>query len=597
MQWLDGPSEALDAWGMHERYLAGRQTCGVNLVDDRLNEFDDGRVTHLGCFHDDLLVITQWGGPLPTLGRIAGTLLSDKALSKVLTPSQFGNEFENIDDAVVEQLDQKAGGIIRWGHQIGWFSEDEEHYSGWKDRIQTVRNLCLQKVGELTNSDDIEARKELFRDLQGLIASATQLYYAIGVDVTINVRVPDTGMLMRDEKRLGDFLDFARYTVPKQSVYGIHSGYRMLLEDREQKLKTRLPYDVDSDDPTMHLTASWVFSGPTMTDLKPQIETAIRREASEIREAIADGTEAAPVMDIPVQIANTYTSIRDLVEEYATTKGYNVSHQGDIHEREDDLERLVRLFIRVLGTEDCPHRACPHDVAEAMLYIAQSTQSFDFITVSDISYGLSQLPADRLLPELPPTATKLLKTLLDASEPLGRSDIIEQAGISGSSYDRYINELAAWDIIEPTESGGRRRWEGHLEPWWSPQSNRNEPFGDPDPDTAIINAEFPRDTGSQVICHYISHYDLPELEEVYMTGMCPIHLEDDLEALFSAHRRLSRWWAFLWGAYADRDEIREAEAATSANKEVAITIGRWPESIDESQRTIGESSALLNGNL
>jgi len=325
-----------------------------------------------------------------------------------------------------------------------------------------------KKSGELTNSDDIEARKELFRDLQGLIASATQLYYAIGVDVTINIRMPDTGMLIRDEKRLNDFLDFARYTVPKQSVYGIHSGYRMLLEDREEKLKKRLPYDVDSSDPAMHLTASWVFSGPTMTDLKPQIEQAIEREASEIREAIADGTEAAPVMEIPVQISNTYTATRELVEEFATAKGYEVSHRGDIHERNDDLERLVRLFLRVLGTADRPHRACPSDVAEAMLHIARSTQTFDFISIRDIAYGLSQLPAERLLPDLPPTATKLLKTLLDADEPMGRSEIIEAAGISGSSYDRYINELAAWDIIEPTESEGRRRWEGHLEPWWSP---------------------------------------------------------------------------------------------------------------------------------
>ena len=583
VQWLDGPSDVLDAWGMHERYLAGRQTRGVNLVDDRLDEFDDGRVTYLSCFHDDLLVIPQWGGPLPTLGRIAGALLSDKALSKILTPSQFGNEFEDIDDAVVDQLDQKAGDIIRWGHQIGWFSEDEEHYDGWKDRVQTVRNLCLEKVGELTNSDDIEARTELFRDLHGLIASATQLYYAIDVDVTINVRMPDTGMLIRDDKRLSDFLKFARHTVPKQSVYGIHSGYRMILEDREQKLKMRLPYDVDEADPTMHLTASWVFSGPTMTDLKSQIETAIEREASEIREAIADGTEAAPVMEIPVKIANTYTSIRDLVEEYATTKGYNVSHQGDIHEGEDDLERLVRLFLRVLGTEDRPHRACPHDVAEAMLHIARSTRSFDFITVKDISYGLSQLPADRLLPELPPTATKLLKSLLDASEPMGRSDIIEQAGISGSSYDRYINELAAWDIIEPTESGGRRRWEGHLEPWWTPQSDREEPFADPDPDTGIVDAEFARDIGSRVMCHYITHYDLPELEAVYMSGLAPISPDDDIQELFGSHRRLSRWWAFLWGAYADREEIASVEAATAP--ETAVRIGQLPESIDQQRLT------------
>jgi len=139
------------------------------------------------------------GRPLPTLGRIAGALLSDKALSKILTPSALGDEFEAIDDAIVEKLDEKAGDIIRWGHQIGWFSEDEEQYDDWKDRIGSVRSLCLKKVGELTNSDDIEARTELFRDLHGLIASATQLYYAIGVDVTINIRMPDTGMLIRDE--------------------------------------------------------------------------------------------------------------------------------------------------------------------------------------------------------------------------------------------------------------------------------------------------------------------------------------------------------------------------------------------------------------
>jgi predicted transcriptional regulator len=590
VQWLNGPSEILDAWGMHRRYRANRRNRGVNLVDDRLAKFDDGRISYLSCFDDDLLVMSQWGGPLPTLGRIAGALLSDKALSKILTPSALGSEFEAIDDGVVDKLDQKVGDIIRWGHQIGWFSEDEEQYDDWRERIGTVRSLCLEKVGELTNSDDIEARKELFRDLQGLIASATQLYYAIGVDVTINIRMPDTGMLIRDEKRLNDFLDFARYTVPKQSVYGIHSGYRMLLEDREEKLKKRLPYDVDSSDPAMHLTASWVFSGPTMTDLKPQIEQAIEREASEIREAIADGTEAAPVMEIPVQISNTYTATRELVEEFATAKGYEVSHRGDIHERNDDLERLVRLFLRVLGTADRPHRACPSDVAEAMLHIARSTQSFDFISIRDIAYGLSQLPAERLLPDLPPTATKLLKTLLDADEPMRRSKIIEAAGISGSSYDRYINELAAWDIIEPTESEGRRRWEGHLETWWSPQSHREEPFGEPEPDTAIIDAEFARDVGSRVLCHYITHYDLPELEEVYMSGLCPIAPDDDIEALFGRHRRLSRWWAFLWGAYADEDEIANAEAVTGS--ETAVRIGQLPGSVEDSQQSLGECKSV-----
>ena len=576
VQWLNGPSGVLDAWGMHQRYLAGRRDRGVTLVDDCIDRFEDGRVSYLSCFDDELLVTTQWGGPIPTLGRLAGTLLSDKALNKVLTPSRLGSEFEKIDNSVVEKLEREAGEVIRWGHQIGWFGKDEEDYDGWRDRIGTVRSLCLKRVGELTNSDDTEARTELIRDLHGLIASATQLYYAAGVDVTINIRVPDTKMLIRDERRCNDFLDFARYTIPKQPAYGIHSGYRMLLEDRPDKLKRRLPYDIADADSTMHLTASWVFSGPTMTNLHGDIECAIDQEADELREAIASGRESAPVMEIPVRIGNSYSAIRDLVEEYASAKSYQVAHQGDIHRGKQDLERLVRLFLRVLGTEDQPHRACPHDVVEAMLHIAQSTQNYDFLTIQDVSFGLSNLPTKRLLPELPPTATKLLKTLLNANDPMGRSEITDTADISESSYDRYINELAAWDIIEPREVNGHRRWEAHLEPWWTPQSDREEPFADPDSDTGILYDEFPRDVASAVMCHLITHYDLPDLKTAYIEGIRP---GDDIKTLFDDHDRLKRWWPFLWGAFADSDELKTGSDDAAGSDSTVVCLGHSSESV------------------
>lgn len=587
VQWLSGPSGVLDAWGMHQRYLSGRQTRGISLVDDQIKRFDDGRVTYLSCFEDDLLVAAQWGGPLATLGRLAGTLLSDKALNKILTPSRLGNRFEEINNAVVEQLDKTAGDIIRWGHQIGWFSEDEETYDGWRERIGSVRTLCLQQLGKLVDSDDVEDRSKFIRKLQGLIASATQLYYAAGIDVTINIRVPDTAMLISDEKRLNDFLDFAQYTVPKQSVYGIHSGYRMLLEERPAKLKQRLSYEVGDDDPTMHLTSSWVFSGPTITGLQPDIERAINREAEDLREAVAEGNETAPIMEIPVRISNSYSALRELVEEFASEKGYQVSHSGDITAEKHDLQRLVRLFLRTLGSEDQPHRASPYDVAEAMLHIASSTRSYDFITTQDISYGLSQLPCTRLLPDLPPTATKILKTLLDADDPMGRSDIVETAGISGSSYDRYINELAAWDVIEPRKIEGRRRWEAHLEPWWTPQSTQDEPFADPNPDTGIFYNELPRDVVHPVMCHLTTHYDLPDLMEAYVTGIQP---GDDLKALFGKHKRLHRWWAFLWGAYADEHDLQQGPSSNSIESDVAIVrIGSPMDTTDASQASLSKT--------
>jgi len=73
VQWLNGPSEILDAWGMHHRYAAGRRNRGVNLVDDRLAKFDDGRISYLSCFDDDLLVMFSGAAP-PNVGTYCGSL-------------------------------------------------------------------------------------------------------------------------------------------------------------------------------------------------------------------------------------------------------------------------------------------------------------------------------------------------------------------------------------------------------------------------------------------------------------------------------------------------------------------------------------------
>jgi hypothetical protein len=75
-----------------------------------------------------------------------------------------------------------------------------------------------------------------------------------------------------------------------------------------------------------------------------------------------------------------------------------------------------------------------------------------------------------------------------------------------------------------------------------------------------------------------------------MSGLCPIAPDDDIEALFGRHRRLSRWWAFLWGAYADQDEIANAEAVTGS--ETAVRIGQLLGSVEDSQRSLGECKSV-----
>ena len=119
---------------------------------------------------------------------------------------------------------------------------------------------------------------------------------------------------------------------------------------------------------------------------------------------------------MPVADCATYAGIRHVVERFAEWKG------------------LTLLGAVAIGT-------CPID------------------PVSDFEYALGQLPADNLFPNLPPSVGKIAKALLEAEEPLGRSEIIDRAGISGSTYDRRISELEAFDFVE---RNGDQKWDIHL---------------------------------------------------------------------------------------------------------------------------------------
>ncbi|WP_308203699.1 hypothetical protein [Halorubrum ezzemoulense] len=247
------------------------------------------------------------------MGRLAGTLLGEKALSTILTPSRLGHEFDAIDEGTHEYPTDR---ILRRGHQVGWYSDEETTYGAWRDRITTVRDRLLERVAALIGSDDTAARSELFEDLHSLIASATQLYHAVGIDLTTTIRIPDTDALARNETRRADLCGFLAKTAPKQSVYGIHSGYRMLFEDRPAKLCRRLPSEIDRN-ATMDLTMSWVLTGPTVTELRDEIADTLSTELTTVREAIADGTEAAPTLEIPVVDGMTYPAIRRVIDEIA----------------------------------------------------------------------------------------------------------------------------------------------------------------------------------------------------------------------------------------------------------------------------------------
>jgi len=442
IQWLTSPEIAPNS-RLHERFATVAHDDAITLVDDQPAAFEDGRVAYLSHTATETLVVLQWGGPLATLGRLAGALLSEKALSEILTPTRLGHEFEHLDDDTSEY---PIGRILRRGRQIGWCRDADTTYEAWHERITTVRERLLSRVAKLTTSDNTTARSKLFADLHGFVASATQLYHAVGIDLTTTLRFPETSTLARNTTRLKNLCEFLAKTVPKQSVYGIHSGYRLLFEDRPAKLCRRLPCKAKPD-AQLGLTMSWVVAGPTATALQDDITTTLREELDTVREAIADGTETAPTLEIPVVDGTTYPAIRRVIDEVAVTY--------DVQWTPRETQQLVRLCLRSFGPTDTPRRACPYDVVECLLRALKESHT---PTPDDVERAAATLPATRFRPDLTPTATKLYATLLRADNPLGRTELIERAGISASSYDRRLADVRALDRVRAVQVDGHRRW-------------------------------------------------------------------------------------------------------------------------------------------
>ena len=296
--------------------------------------------------------------------------------------------------------------------------------------------------------------------LGGITVSRTQ-YRALGLDLNITIRIPDTQPLATTDRIRRDFLEFVKYTLPKQAAYGTHSFYRHAFETREDKVQFAMPPEID-EEKAATATASWAFVGPTITALEDDIAQVLTSCRDE--EQFADRSHEPFAWELPIAVGNSYAGIRHVVEEFATAKGFSASRGSR------ELRHVVRILLAVTGQGVMS--GSPYDVAEAMQHLASAVKHGQPIRVSDFEYALGQLPAERLFPDFPPSVGNIAKALLVADHPLGRSDILERAGISGSTYDRRISELAAFDFVSQTST---EKWTFQLSPWYVKEGDRTHP--------------------------------------------------------------------------------------------------------------------------
>jgi hypothetical protein len=245
---------------------------------------------------------------------------------------------------------------------------------------------------------------------------------------------------------------------PKQATYGVHSAWRQVGETREDKLRFRLPMEIDRQEATANLTASWVVAGPGADNLQNDLAQAL--EDVEVREQVAEGREENIAISIPVVSGNSYAAIKTVVRDIFKRKGFVPDPE--------DIRRLTRVLMSLLGSDEW--HCSPFSAAEALLACAHG-EGYS-LTVADIAHAISTLSADRIVPNASPGTRRMLKALLVSDEPLGKDELMNEADVSEATYYRRIDDLQALAIVERDEGGV---WRVFVEPWWAAESNTNEP--------------------------------------------------------------------------------------------------------------------------
>jgi len=404
-----------------DRFSAGACAHGVTLVNDRIPEFDDGRVTYLGHSGEEAHVVVQWGGPIPTLVRLGAALLSEDAFNQLLTPSRVAPLLSGTT----------AFETLRLGRQLGWLSDTEQDYDDLRARYEQVSTALFYRLGSRHESTETWSR--LCSEAHGLLATATNLYDAAGIDLAIHVRLPDTNQLIRDDARYNRFISFMKNTVPKNAAYRGNSAPRMLLEKDGDKLGYRLPVDINDTDRDAELTANWVITGLNVTSFHDDLVAVF--DSVPVRDQVANGDETG--IRIPIEIArgNSHSNLRHTVEILLERL------DRDVHDSLS-ISKVTNLYLYAFGNLTHNSLTCsPFDIAEALIAADHLAPTGAPLTTPILARGLGAVSPKKLYPWLPPTARKFMRALFKAEIPLKRSEILEAADISQSSYERHRGGL------------------------------------------------------------------------------------------------------------------------------------------------------------
>ena len=423
----------------HVSATASAESGGIGLVDHPITPQDDGRQS--GWSYDEradqLVVSAEYSNPLQWWVAVARALASARTWNQVLTPARLDGDADVDADGEgdLAGLDAADLRLLRDGRCLGWLADRDADGESFADRLKQARADLLDltrslKHGEYADRDAF--RGEILRFAQGLAGTMAHLLDLAGVDVVRELRLPEFRRDRRaDDRFRADLAKTLAIGTAIQSRYGHFATYRQLFETRPAKRKSAIPPDVDAADPFASLVGSFAIVGPGVSALESDLRAGLRSpvdvhdDAPEIalRVPIADRTDARPAF---AQAVRSMCEAKDLAPTRTAVT-------------------VLRAFLE-----------SPYDAAAALHGLAPETKAPGReLAAAELRYALSTLAPDQIMPDVPPTVSKVVHALLTAVEPLSQRELADRAGVSPRSVRTHRAVLEAFDLVREAGAGLR----------------------------------------------------------------------------------------------------------------------------------------------
>ena len=389
----------------------------------------DGRQAHVSydAGRDAIHVGAEYSNPMQFAVAVACGLTSERLLATTDWADRIGDGLHGLD------ISEKA---VLWSAVcVGWLPSDVEDGDAVLGEWRDARDELREDSGLANNDDSAVTRSQVTRDALGLIGTVVALFDLLGVDIVLEMRVPECSRHFSatgnsDER--GDLLHHLAKLSALCSRVGAFSLHRQLYEQRDSKVSDAFTPGFESLDGgcTGSMRAGLVVVGDGVEDLADDVVERVDAGPCPMR-------DDAPPVGAAVDVV-----------------------QGA---PDDRLVATARRMLRRKGLR--PTRTAtaalagfcgsPWGVADAIHWGLKTESSRRDVRLDEVRTALASLDPRRLVPEVTPKTRDGLGALLAADRPISKAEIARRADISKPTWTEHSDALDALDVVRETADGWR----------------------------------------------------------------------------------------------------------------------------------------------